>query len=78
LIGAISTTSLKDCSKIIDEWAEEALKINPDIIILCHGGPIASPEDAQVISYRIILIIILLLLFFFFLFSVKLILNSKY
>jgi predicted TIM-barrel enzyme len=45
-IGAETAPKLKDCPKIIDEWAEAARKIRKDVIILCHGGPISSPEEA--------------------------------
>jgi predicted TIM-barrel enzyme len=45
-IGAETALKLKDCPKIIDEWAEAARKIRKDVIILCHGGPISSPEEA--------------------------------
>ena len=48
-IGAETVLSLKDCVPIIDEWAEVARSIRDDIIILCHGGPIAMPNDARFI-----------------------------
>jgi len=28
---------------------DAAKEVNPDILVLCHGGPIAEPEDAQYI-----------------------------
>ena len=31
---------------LIDDWAAAALAVRDDVIILCHGGPIAAPEDA--------------------------------
>jgi predicted TIM-barrel enzyme len=31
---------------LIRRWAEAALKVRKDVIVLCHGGPIATPEDA--------------------------------
>jgi predicted TIM-barrel enzyme len=46
-IGATSAKSLAECVKEIDAIAEAALAIRSDIIILCHGGPIAMPEDAE-------------------------------
>jgi predicted TIM-barrel enzyme len=46
-IGATSAKSLTECVKEIDAIAEAALAIRRDIIILCHGGPIAMPEDAE-------------------------------
>ena len=48
-IGATSTLQLSDCPALIDGWAEAALKVRPDLIILCHGGPISTPEDARFI-----------------------------
>ena len=30
-------------------WRDTAVRINPDVLVLCHGGPIATPEDAQYI-----------------------------
>ena len=48
-IGAETALKLKSCPPIIHEWAEAAKKIRKDIIVLCHGGPIASPEDAAYI-----------------------------
>jgi predicted TIM-barrel enzyme len=48
-IGAHSALKLKDCVPLIERWAEAALKVNRDIIVLCHGGPIALPADARYI-----------------------------
>ena len=48
-IGAETALNLKDCVPIIDEWADAARSIRDDIIILCHGGPIAMPNDASFI-----------------------------
>jgi predicted TIM-barrel enzyme len=45
-IGAKTMKSLDDCVGLIDEWAEAALDVREDVLILCHGGPIAMPEDA--------------------------------
>jgi len=45
-IGASTALQLSDCPALVDEWAEAARRIRPDIIVLCHGGPIATPEDA--------------------------------
>lgn len=46
-IGAGTALRLDDCVPLIDEWAEAALKVRQDIIVLCHGGPISSPADAD-------------------------------
>jgi predicted TIM-barrel enzyme len=48
-IGAKTALTLKDCVKRIDAWAEAALKLRKDIIVLCHGGPISSPADATLV-----------------------------
>ncbi len=45
-IGAGTALALADCPALVDAWAEAALRVNPDIIILVHGGPVAEPEDA--------------------------------
>ena len=45
-IGASTALKLTDCPALVDEWAQAARRIRPDIIVLCHGGPIATPEDA--------------------------------
>ncbi len=46
-IGATSAKSLDACVAEIDEIAAAARKIRPDVIVLCHGGPIAMPADAE-------------------------------
>jgi predicted TIM-barrel enzyme len=46
-IGAETALKLKDCPKLISQWAEAARKIRKDVIVLCHGGPISSPADAE-------------------------------
>ena len=48
-IGAQTSKTLDDCVTLIDEWASAAKNIREDIIVLCHGGPIAMPEDAHYI-----------------------------
>jgi predicted TIM-barrel enzyme len=48
-IGAGTARRLEDCPALIDAWAEAALKVRKDIIVLCHGGPIAEPADAEYI-----------------------------
>lgn len=45
-IGAETALKLEDCPALVDSWAEAAKKVRKDIIVLCHGGPIATPEDA--------------------------------
>lgn len=48
-IGAETALTLKDCIVPIKSWAKAARTVNPDIIVLCHGGPISLPEDATYI-----------------------------
>jgi predicted TIM-barrel enzyme len=45
-IGAETALTLADCVPRINAWAQAAKSINPDTIVLCHGGPIAMPDDA--------------------------------
>ena len=46
-IGARSGKSLDTCIAEIDAIAAAARSVRPDIIVLCHGGPIANPADAE-------------------------------
>lgn len=48
-IGADTAIKLADCPGLLDNWAEAALAVNPDVIILAHGGPVAEPADAEYI-----------------------------
>jgi predicted TIM-barrel enzyme len=45
-IGAETARTLADCVRDMDEWADAARRVRDDVIVLCHGGPIATPEDA--------------------------------
>lgn len=45
-IGAETAQKLEDCPAKVDAWAEAALKVNKDAIVLVHGGPVAMPSDA--------------------------------
>lgn len=51
-IGAATATKLEDCPALTDAMAEAALAINPDALILVHGGPIAEPADAEYVLAR--------------------------
>ncbi|MEZ7912535.1 MAG: phosphoenolpyruvate hydrolase family protein [Propionivibrio sp.] len=48
-IGAETALTLADCVPRINTWAAAAKRVKPDVIVLCHGGPIANPEDAEYI-----------------------------
>ena len=45
-IGAETAMKLSDCVGPINAWAAAARAVNPAVIVLCHGGPIATPDDA--------------------------------
>ncbi|TSD90347.1 phosphoenolpyruvate hydrolase family protein [Mycobacterium sp. KBS0706] len=51
-IGAETAKTLDDCVALVDDWAAAALAVRPDIIVLCHGGPIAMPADAAYVLQR--------------------------
>ena len=48
-IGAGTALKLADCPAIIDEWAEAAKRVRKDVMVICHSGPISSPDDAAYI-----------------------------
>lgn len=48
-IGAQTASTLEDAAKRVQAMRDAAVAIRSDILVLCHGGPIASPEDAQYI-----------------------------
>jgi predicted TIM-barrel enzyme len=51
-IGAETALKLADCVEPINAYASAAKAVNPDVLVLCHGGPIATPEDASWILSR--------------------------
>jgi len=51
-IGASSAKSLEACVAEIDAIASAARSVRSDVIVLCHGGPIAMPDDARFILER--------------------------
>ncbi|MDB5561187.1 MAG: TIM-barrel signal transduction protein [Hyphomicrobiales bacterium] len=51
-IGATNAKTLDRCVVEIDAIAEAARGVRSDVIILCHGGPIAMPDDAQYVLQR--------------------------
>jgi predicted TIM-barrel enzyme len=48
-IGAETAVTLEGCVPKIDAWAAAAKRVRKDILVLCHGGPIAEPADAEYI-----------------------------
>jgi predicted TIM-barrel enzyme len=51
-IGAHTARSLDDCVELIQAMRDAAVAVNSDVIVLCHGGPIAEPEDAAYVLER--------------------------
>ena len=51
-IGAHTALTLDECVARIQAMRDAAVAINPDVIVLCHGGPIAEPEDAAYVLER--------------------------
>ena len=52
-IGVQSTKSLDDCVPRIRAIAEAARAVRPETLVLCHGGPLANPGDAEYILKRV-------------------------
>jgi len=48
-IGASTAKTLEQSAQIINEWTALIKRMNDQVIVLCHGGPIAEPEDAAYI-----------------------------
>ena len=46
-IGAAAALKLEDCPALVNDWAEAAMKVNPEVLVLVHGGPVSMPEDAE-------------------------------
>jgi len=51
-IGATTALTLEQSPVKVQEIADAAKAVNPDVIVLCHGGPISEPEDAQYVLQR--------------------------
>jgi len=51
-IGAQTALTLDDCVALIQAMRDAAVAVNPDVIVLCHGGPLAEPDDAQYVLDR--------------------------
>lgn len=47
MIGAKTALTLDDCVEKIEAIIEAGREVNPEIMVICHGGPIAEPEDAK-------------------------------
>jgi predicted TIM-barrel enzyme len=51
-IGAETALTLEACVPLINDWSAAARRVRKDVIVLCHGGPIATPADAAFIMER--------------------------
>ena len=51
-IGATTAVQLKDAPAKVQEMCDAAKAVNPDVIVLCHGGPISMPDDAAYVLQR--------------------------
>ncbi len=51
-IGAESAKTLDQSVVLVQDMCDAAKRINPEIIVLCHGGPIAEPDDAAYVIAR--------------------------
>jgi predicted TIM-barrel enzyme len=51
-IGAHTALTLDECVERIQAMRDAAMAVNADVIVLCHGGPLAEPEDARYVLER--------------------------
>jgi predicted TIM-barrel enzyme len=51
-IGAHTAKTLDQCVEEIQAMRDAAVRVRSDVIVLCHGGPLAEPEDAQYVLDR--------------------------
>jgi len=51
-IGAQTAKTLDDCVELIQAMHDAAKRVNPEVVVLCHGGPIAEPDDAAYVLER--------------------------
>lgn len=52
-IGAQTALSLDEAVQLVSEIKDAAKSVRDDVIVLCHGGPIAMPDDAQYVLSRV-------------------------
>lgn len=51
-IGARTAIALSDAPRLVEAWARAALEVRSDVLVLVHGGPVATPEDAGFVLER--------------------------
>lgn len=47
MIGALSSMSLDEATAAVQSMRDAAKAVNPEVLVLCHGGPIATPDDVS-------------------------------
>ncbi len=51
-IGAQTAKTLDESVELVQAMRDAAVEVDPDVLVLCHGGPIAEPEDAAYVLQR--------------------------
>lgn len=51
-IGASTAVNLEEAPQKVQEIADAAKSVNKDVLVLCHGGPISEPQDAEYVLHR--------------------------
>jgi predicted TIM-barrel enzyme len=51
-IGAQTALTLDECVRRVQDIHDAAKAVNPEVMVICHGGPIAEPEDAEYVLRR--------------------------
>ncbi len=52
-IGAVTALTLDDCVERVSAIVAAGKKVNPNVMTICHGGPIAEPDDAQYVLSKL-------------------------
>lgn len=52
MIGATTAVTLERAPSLVQEMVDAAKRVRKDVLVLCHGGPIAEPSDAQYVLDR--------------------------
>lgn len=52
-IGARTTVDWDAAMGRLESWSAAARSVRPDVVVLCHGGPLAEPEDVQIALERV-------------------------
>ncbi|WP_020579805.1 phosphoenolpyruvate hydrolase family protein [Actinopolymorpha alba] len=51
-VGAETVRSLDDCAELATMWSKAAREVRDDVLVLCHGGPVAEPDHAAYVLRR--------------------------